>query len=268
MPGSPIQVQALDAIQAATRPTPRALTGPALPTVVVAGATGSLGHEVMRLLAGAGRHGAVTVITQEPVQEGMRGLRTLALHPDVAHWGPARPGLADIGVLLFEPPRLYHDRERALFTPNPQNWLAVAAWLRASGVNSLALAMPHVQGRLPASLQAGLANLEEQAGVALGFERFILLRTAQKEQPRSNTDEQAPSFLAGVARRVLGAMEYMLPASEKPVRTRHVAALLHDALQLAPAGVHVASGELVWRVAQAADAQAARDLARAWLVRS
>ena len=35
---------------------------------------------------------------------------------------------ADVGVVLFDPPRLFHDRERALWTPTPQQlpwWVIV-----------------------------------------------------------------------------------------------------------------------------------------------
>lgn len=246
MPVDPIQV--LQAAHAPPAPPARR------PEVLLAGATGALGSEVLRRLAGGQRHAAVHVLAREPLREGVRGISTLlAPGEDPQNW-PLRG--AQIGVILFDPPRLYHDRERALHTARPDNWIAVAAWMRRCGADTLAIAMPHVQARLPRSLQDGLASLDEQAAAALAFRRVILVRSAQKPGPAPSTS--LPSRVAG---QVLAALQYMVPASEQPVRARRVSEFLDAALQWAPDGIHVASPGLVWRAAQG-DVQA---VVRQWL---
>jgi hypothetical protein len=161
-----------------------------------------------------------------------------------------------VAVVLFDPPRLYYDRERALWTPAPQQLVALAHWLRASGVRTLAVVLPHAPGRLPEALKRGLAGLDEQAVASLGFERFLVLRSAQK--PNETDERSAPDRLA---RWMLGIFKYMIPSSEQPVRALKVAQLLAAALRLAPPGIHVAPPELVWQAAQG-DAEA---VARQWL---
>jgi hypothetical protein len=235
---SPVEpIQVLQAARATTAAPPR------LPEVILAGATGALGGEVLRRLVGGERQGTVHVVAREPVRDGLRGVQTLLASSDDPNAWPHRH--AQIGVILFDPPRLYHDRERALHTPSPDNWIAVAEWMRRCGVETLAIAMPHVQAQLPRSLQEGLASLDEHAAVALDFRRVILVRSAQK--PR--TPEPA-SWPSRVALQVLAALQYMVPPSEQPVRARRVAEFLDAALQYAPDGIHVASPGLVWQAAQ------------------
>jgi hypothetical protein len=165
---------------------------------------------------------------------------------------------AEAGVIMFDPPRLFHDRERALWTPRPDQLLAVAQWMRLSGVSTLAAILPHAQGRLPEALKRGLASLDEQAVAALGFERVLLVRTARKPGPPA-----APGLLGRLAHSMLGVLKYMVPSSEQPVRVASVAEFVAQALQLAPPGIHVASPETVWRAAQGDS----REVVRQWLQR-
>ncbi len=53
----------------------------------------------------------------------------------------------------------------------------------------------------------------------------------------------------------------MVPTSEQPVRAVKVAQFVAAALQLAPAGIHVAAPETVWRAAQGDP----RPVVREWL---
>jgi len=226
------------------------------PVLLIAGATGTLGNEVLRQLAGATGFGAVQVLARQTMHVGLRGVQ---LH-QVAADSPADwpPGHADVAIVLFDPPRLFYDRERALWTPQPQQLPQLAAWLWASGVRTLAIVLPHAQGRLPEALKRGLASLDEQAVAALGFERLVILRSPQKP----GTEEPA-SLPVRVAQFMLSAFRYMVPSSEQPVRATKVAELLAAALEIAPPGIHIAAPELVWRAAQGE----LRTVAREWLVR-
>lgn len=227
-------------LQAHGRAAPAAA---ARPRLLIAGATGALGNEVLRRLAGSSAFAATQVLAREPITAGLRGVSTLTVpQADPDHWPPAQ---ADTAVVLFDPPRLFYDRERALWTPLPEQLPALAAWLRASGVRTLAVALPHEQGRLPEALKRGLASLDEQAVAALGFERLIIIRSARKPG-------EAPAQDLGVriARFMLSAFKYMVPGSEQPVRASVVAGLLAEALALAPPGIHIAAPEQVWRAAQ------------------
>jgi uncharacterized protein YbjT (DUF2867 family) len=234
MHSSPIQV-----LQAAQRPAPMQHR----PRLVIAGATGLLGNEVLRRLVGLQRFESTQVLAREPITPGLRGVTATVVTSDSPDQWPPLP--ADAGVILFEPPRLFYDRERALWTPRPDQLPQVAQWMRRSGIDTLAVVLPHVQGRLPEALKRGLASLDEQAVASLGFERFLLIRSAQKPGPAA-----APGMLAALAHWMLSIGRFMVPTSEQPVRAAKVAELVAVALELAAPGIHIAAPELVWRAAQ------------------
>ncbi|MFC5497171.1 hypothetical protein ACFPOE_06470 [Caenimonas terrae] len=248
MPADPFQ-----ALQAAAR-RPGAAAGK--PALLIAGATGALGNEMLRRLAGSGRHGHVNVLAREPMTEGLRGVACLVVPPEVDGGWPAVD--AQVGVILFDPPRLFYDRERALWTPRPDQLPALALWMRRCGVTTLAVVLPHAQGRLPDALKRGLASLDEHAVAALGFERVLFVRSAQKPVPRP-----AGNLLRQAANLMLSVFHYMVPGSEQPVRATKVSELVAAALQIAPPGIHVAGPELVWSAAQGN----LRELVAAWLAR-
>jgi len=229
----------LQVLRAAAPPMPAAPR----PRLLIAGATGVLGNEVLRRLAGSCAFSITQVLAREPIREGLRGVRTLLVPgEEIAAWPPPQ---ADVAVVLFDPPRLFYQRERALWTPAPQQLPALARWLRAGGVPTLAVVLPHAPGRLPEALKRGLANLDEQAVASAGFERLLILRSAQKPAAAA-----AGPALQRLAHWMLGAFKYMVPSAEQPVRAVKVAELLAAALRRAPPGIHVAAPEQVWRVAQ------------------
>jgi hypothetical protein len=228
---------------------------PRKPRLVIAGATGVLGNEVLRRLVGLRQFEIAQVLAREPITAGLRGVAAIVVGGPPAEWPPAA---ADLGIILFDPPRLFYDRERALWTPRPGQLLEVAQWMRRSGAGTLAVVLPHAQGKLPEALKRGLADLDEQAVAALGFERLVIVRSAQKPLPA-----RAPGLLAGLAHWMLSVFKYMVPSSEQPVRAAKVAQFVAVALQLAPPGIHIAAPETVWRAAQG-DLHAA---VRQWLQR-
>jgi len=246
MPQDPLQVP-----QAASRP---AACPAARPRLLIAGATGALGNEVLRQLAGSSAYEVTQVLAREPITEGLRGVRATLVPSDAPTGWP--PVGADVGVVLFDPPRMFYQRERALWTPQPGQLPELAAWLRRCGVRTLAIALPHAPGRLPEALKRGLASLDEQAVAALGFERLLILRSARKP-----VAARPAHPLARLAHWMLGIFQYMVPSSEQPVRAATVARLLAVALRIAPPGIHVAPPELVWQAAQ----QDAAAVARRWL---
>jgi len=230
----------LQVLQAGSRPAPAAAAPPRL---LVAGATGVLGNEVLHRLVGGGRFGAVQVLAREPITAALRGVRaTLVPEDDPGHWQPAA---ADVGLILFEPPRLFHDRERALWTPHPDQLPALAAWMRRSGVATLAVVLPHAPGRLPEALQRGLAGLDEHAVVSLGFDRLLIVRSAR--QPEADAEA---SWLQRLAGRMLSVLRYMVPASQQQVPASRVAHFVSAALRALPPGTHIAPPELVWRASR------------------
>ncbi|MBG9388688.1 hypothetical protein [Caenimonas aquaedulcis] len=226
------------------------------PTLLVAGATGTLGNEVMRRLVGHQRFGATYVLAREPIQAGLRGVALHRVESDSPRQWPLLP--ADTGVILFEPPRLFHDRERALWTPQPGQLVELALWMRRSGVTTLAVVLPHAQGRLPEALKRGLAGLDEHAVSTLGFERLLFVRSAQR--PGAAKER---GFLPSTARWMLSIFRYMIPSSEQPVRSVKVAEFVASALRHATPGIHVAEPAVVWRAAQG-DVDA---VVREWLAR-
>ena len=243
----------IQALHAASRAPAAA---PAGPTLLMAGATGALGNEMLRRLGGSGRFGRIQVLARQPITEGLRGVACLVGPPEPDESWPAVA--AQVGVILFDPPRLFYDRERALWTPRPDQLRALAGWMRACGVTTLAVVLPHAAGRLPEALKRGLASLDEQAVAALGFERVLFVRSAQKPAPAA-----AGTLLVRTAHWMLAILRYMVPSSEQPVRAAKVSELVATALQLAPPGIHVAGPELVWRASQGD----LRALVAAWLGR-
>lgn len=243
--------QALRAASHRARPE---TVGPTGGTLLIAGATGALGHEVLRRLAGTHRFARVRVLAREPIRDGLRGVESVQV-PDapIEQW-PAVA--ADTALVLFDPPRLYYERERALWTPAPEQLSALARWLRAGGVQTLVVVQPHAQGRLPEALKRGLASMDEQSVAALGFDRLLLVRSAQKPK-----DARLAHPAERLAAWMLSIVRFMVPASEQPVRAAKVAELVDLALAIAPPGVHVAAPELVWRAAQGELAA----VARTWL---
>lgn len=243
------------ALQSALRPVAAGL--PAKPGLLVAGATGALGSEMLRRLAGSGRFAQAQVLAREPMTTAMAQVAIVpAGGDDISAW-PLCPAPAHTGVVMFEPPRLYHDRERALWTPEPVHLPALAHWFRRCGVQTLVLVLPHAQGSLPQALRHGLASMDEQAVAALGFERVLLVRSAQKQSAPAG--RSAPEKLAAW---MLSVMKYMIPASALPVRPTKLAEFVDAALRVLPAGTHVVGPELLWQAGQSADMQG---VINAWL---
>lgn len=213
-----------------------------------------LGDEVLRRLSGRQHYASTLVLAREPMTAGVRGV--FVHQVPSASPGDWPPVTADVAVVLFDPPRLFYQRERALWTPQPEQLLELATWLRGSGVRTLAVVQPHAQGRLPEALKRGLASLDEAAVARLDFDRLLLVRSAQKPPT-----QQAGGPLVDLARWMLSITRLMVPASEQPVRASSVAELVSIALQFAPPGIHVAAPELVWQASQGA----VLPLVRQWL---
>jgi hypothetical protein len=245
MRAEPFQVLRADGLRSPSAPKPR---------LVIAGATGALGNEMLRRLGGLHRFATTEVLARETITAGLSGVSsTIVAEGSPADW-PATA--ADTGIVLFDPPRLFFDRERALWTPTPEQLPGVARWMRRSGVTTLLVALPHEQGRLPEALKRGLASLDEQAVAALGFDRLIIIRT-----PNKPGAARAGGAFHAIAHWMLSILKYMVPSSEQPVRAVKVADFAAAALEFAPPGVHIAAPETVWRAAQG-DARAA---VRQWL---
>ena len=226
----------------------------AAPRLIVAGATGVLGAEVLRRLAGSGRFAHTQVLAKEPMATSSPQVSMVEVSDHPAQWPTAA---AQVGVVMFEPPRLYYQRERTLWTPTSQQLLPLAQWLMRCGVHTLVVVVPHVQNRLPDAVKHGMVNLDEQALSALGFERLLLVRAAQKAPGTSPA-----GILSKTAAWMLGVMSYMIPASELPVRPSKLAEFIDIALHQLPPGTHVASPELLWLSADQGNSQLA---VKAWL---
>lgn len=250
-----LQISPLQALQASLKPS--LVQSSTHGGLIVAGATGVLGSEVLRRLAGSGGFAHTQVLAREPMSTGLAQVSIAAVSgDDIATW-PACTLPAQTGVVMFEPPRLYHDRERALWTPKPEQLLALAQWLRRCGVLTLVLVLPHAPGRLPQALRHGLASIDEQQVAALGFERVLLVRSAQKQ-----AEQGGVGFPGNVAAWMLSTLKYMIPSSEQPVRPAKLAEFVDRVLRVLPEGTHVAAPELLW---QASQAQNMHGVLQAWL---
>ena len=147
----------MKALQAALRP---AESGQQLdqPRLLIAGATGVLGNEVLRRLLGSGRFAHTEVLATEAMRSGLAQVGILLTGPSAIEDWAVRPLPAHTGLILFEPPRLNHGRQRTLWTPAPGQLPALARWFRRCGVQTLVLVMPYAPGRLPEALKRGQAS--------------------------------------------------------------------------------------------------------------
>ncbi|SFU80619.1 hypothetical protein SAMN05216350_105259 [Polaromonas sp. YR568] len=218
----------------------------AKPRLLVAGATGVLGNEVLRRLVGSGRYAHTEVLATEAMATSLSGVGiALAGAPAPIEAWAVRPLPAHTGLIMFEPPRLYYGRERTLWTPTPAQMPELARWLQRCGVQTLVVVVPHASGRLPDALKRGLADLDEHAVAAMGFERVLLVRSARKEQAASgkNLFERTAAWM-------LSVLKFMIPAAEQPVRPAKLAEFIDTALAMLPVGTHVAAPELLWQANQ------------------
>ncbi len=214
------------------------------PELLLAGATGVLGNAVLRRLSGIGRYAHTRVLACEPMAQSVREISLHLVAGPPSDW-PALAARCDVAVVMFEPPRMFYERERALWTPLPEQLPSLAAWLHAQGVRTLAVVLPHAQGTLPDALKAGLATLDEQALAALGFERLLIFRSAERPMTASSTH-----LLEKLAHWMLSIFKFMVPTQEQPVRPTKLAEMVDAALQHALPGIYVLGPQEVWALAQ------------------
>ena len=77
------------------------------PRLTVAGATGVLGAEVLRRLAGSGRFAHIQVLAKEPMASSAPQVSMVEVTHQLAQWQTVA---AQVGVVMFKPPRLYYQR--------------------------------------------------------------------------------------------------------------------------------------------------------------
>ncbi len=241
----------------------RAGRAPALPQapapagVLVAGGGGALGSAVLEALLAGRAFAPVRVLVTQDFHATVQGLETLL----VASFddAPVAAPVAGMGIVVFDRERHANGREAAFARVQPAQLPALARWLQRRGVRQLIVVLPHSAASLPQALKAGLANLDEHAVAALGFDHVVFVRSAQAPAATASTGLQR------VADAVLAQLRIMTPQPEQPVRARKVAQLvaaLARRLPEATPGTRVMAPEWVWHAAQADDLAA---LADAWL---
>ncbi len=192
---------------------------------VIAGATGVLGNEVLRRLVGLQHYGSTEVLAREPIRP--------ACAASAAAW--SRATIRAHGRRAPPTSAWCCSSRRACSTTAsapcgrraPEQLPALAQWMRRSGVRTLAVVLPHAQGRLPEALKRGLASLDEHAVAALGFERLLIVRSAREARGRRRGRPAARRSRAGCS----PCFKYMVPGSEQPVRSVKVAEFVAAALQ-------------------------------------
>ena len=254
-------------------------------SVIVVGGGGALGSAVLEHLLASRCFGAVRVLVRREVHVAMSGLDTVVAdpmdgaddegdtggnlddadddpvtEPEPATATPTPTAIGRVAVVVFDRPRHANGRELAFTRPQPHALPALARWLQGRGVKHLLVVMPHRPAGLPQAMQAGLANLDEHAVSALGFEHLVFVRSAQ-----APSGARSARWLQRVADAMLSQFSIMIAATQQPVRARKVAQLivaLAQQLPQSPPGTRVASPELVWQAAQTGEPGA---LVAAWL---
>lgn len=224
--------------------------------VLVAGGGGPLGSALLEQLLAARTFAPVNVLVTQPTRTALRGLQTL-----LWNGSDALPAGDDaVGVIVFDRERHANGREVSFYRPEPGQLATLATQWHARGVRHLLVVMPHTMASLPDALKRGLANLDEHAVAALGFEHLVFIRSAQ-----APAHERAAHPAQRLAHWMLSQLQLMVPQRDRPVRAQKVAQLAAQiAAQLphSPPGTRVVPPEMVWQAAQTDDVAG---LARAWL---
>ena len=243
----------------AGRATPRQANDSAA-NLLLAGGGGALGSVVLERLLGSDQFAQVCVLATRNLTVAMQGLAPVIVdsfdEPPAAGAAP----LAQTAVIVFDRERHAGGRELAFLRPRAEDLAALSRWLWQRGVRELVVVSPDAPAALPHALMAGLANLDEQAVTALGFDHLVFVRTA-----RPNVATHTRPWLQRVADNVLAQLQVMVAASNQPLRARKVAEFV-DALvrqlPLSAPGTRIAPPELLWRCAQLRDPAV---LVQAWL---
>lgn len=240
------------ALAAAARPA--STPGAAPRRVLVLGGGGALGAAVLERLLGSGRFAQVGVWTIGPLQAAMRRLEPVP-EPAWEAWA------ADTALVVFDRQRHANGRDDAFGRPDPAALPALAAQLKAAGVCTLVVVVPHTPGLLPQALKAGLASLDEGAVAELGLQHLVFMRPAQAGAAGGTM----PGAPARLARWLLSQLHWLVAQRDQPVRTTtvaRVAARLAAVLPDAGGGTRVMPPELLLAAAQRPDDDAVVD---AWL---
>jgi hypothetical protein len=240
------------ALTAIARKPPRLQAAPRRALVV--GAGGALGAAVLEQVLATRRFERVGALAEAPMQPAVQGFVALR-ETELAAFG------ADTALVVFDRQRSANGREAAFVRPEPTQLLALTQRLQVHGLRRLVVVVPHTPSLLPMALQQGLADMDEAAVAALGFEQLVFMRMAQDGRDAAGLD--APRRLA---RWMLSQLRWMVPQREQPVRAdtvARVAAALAVQLHDAPQATRVVPAALLWQAAQGKDAAA---VVAAWLV--
>jgi hypothetical protein len=240
------------ALAAISRKPPRLQAAPRRALVV--GAGGALGAAVLEQTLATRRFERVGALVDAPMQPAVQGFVAVGAD-DLAAFS------ADTALVVFDRQRNANGREAAFVRPEPESLLALAQRLHGVGVRRVIVVVPHTPSLLPMALQQGLADMDEAAVAALGFEQLVFMRMAQDARDAPGLD--APQRLA---RWMLSQLRWMVPQREQPVRAEtvaRVAAALAVQLHDAPHATRVVPATLLWEAAQSRDAAA---VVAAWLV--
>lgn len=242
------------ALRGAARPAPQALSR--LQSALVVGAGGTLGSAVLAEALVQGRFQRVAAVVAAPLTSTLRGLHPLTLN-ELQSRGPH--GI-DIAFIVFERERHSNGRDQAFHSPAPAELVTVAQALRAAGVRHLLVLVPHAPALLPHALKAGFASKDEGAVAALGFEHLVFVRAAQ-----AAGGAVEGSGMQRFAGWWLSQLNWMVPASDQPVRAiklAHLVVQLASLLPTASQGTRVLPPEVLQAANQADDPGNAL---RAWL---
>lgn len=216
---------------------------PALASVLVIGAGGTLGSAVLAEALVAGRFQRVMAVVAAPLVSTLPGLLPVPL----ARLSDSALG-ADTALLVFERARHSNGRDDAFVQPEPADLVPLARALHGAGVRRLLVVVPHAPALLPAALRHGLASLDEGAVAALGFEQLVFVRSAQaslRAEAISRTQRFADWWLSQLA--------WMVPSREQPLRAVKLAALVVQIARRLPTarpGTRIVPQELLWQAAQ------------------
>ncbi len=212
--------------------------------LLVVGGGGALGSTLLSEALATGRFECVFALVAEPLKSALRGLHAL---PAQALQSPA-PLPASTALIIFERQRRSNGRDDAFVQPSPDQLPALAQSLFERGVRRLLVVLPHAPALLPQALAHGLANLDEAAVAALGFEHLVFVRAAQ-----SALTKLQGSRLRRFAQWWLSQLALMVPQRQQPLRTVTLARCIIELARLLPTlapGTRVIAPETLWQWGQ------------------
>jgi len=207
--------------------------------ILVAGATGLIGRELVRALTARSPHGAVHLLVRRPIEPPAGAVCHVVDFAHLPALPPAQEAYCALGTTIAQA-----GSQAAFRAVDFDAVLAFARAARAAGATRLAVVSALGASAKSATFYNRVKGEMEAALSGLGFRTLVIARPSLLAGDRASLGQ--PRRLGErLALAVTGPIAGLIPKSLRPIKASTVARGMLQAMQSRPAGVHVVeSGEL------------------------